>query len=87
MLSSEEKKTKTPKNKSNLHQLWRDGYLQAVCDELYKAALMLGREPKLCHENVLSVNTYLWKILALLSLEKFSSCRDSWVRKATARWK
>lgn len=32
-------------------------------------------------------STHLWKILALLSLEKFSSCRDSWVRKATARWK
>lgn len=31
------------------------------------------------------VHSHLWKILALLSLEKFSSCNDSWVRKATAR--
>lgn len=31
--------------------------------------------------------THLWKILDFLSLEKFSSCKDSWVRKATAKWK
>lgn len=31
--------------------------------------------------------THLLRILALLALEKFSSCRDSWVRKATAKWK
>lgn len=29
--------------------------------------------------------THLWKILDFLSLEKFSSCKDSWVRKATAK--
>lgn len=39
----------------------------------------LGR--KLCY------CTHLWKILDFLSLEKFSSCKDSWVRKATAKWK
>lgn len=40
-----------------------------------------------CNEYVLweSACTHFWKIFALLSLEKFSSCSDSWVRKATAR--
>lgn len=27
------------------------------------------------------------RILLRLAGEKFSSCRESWVRKATARWK
>lgn len=32
-----------------------------------------------------AMRTYLLRILPLFALEKFSSCRDSWVRKATAR--
>lgn len=33
------------------------------------------------------VGTHLARILLRLAGEKFSSCSDSWVRKATARWK
>lgn len=34
-----------------------------------------------------AVGTHLARILLRLAGEKFSSCRESWVRKATARWK
>lgn len=41
---------------------------------------------KVCHRGGSPAGcTHLWKILDFLSLEKFSSCKDSWVRKATAK--
>lgn len=66
---------------------------ELLCDELYKACSCCwgssGRVRVRWGDPVdwARARTHFWKILALLSLEKFSSCNDSWVRKATARWK